>query len=111
MSKSYEPEAMAEEQFYTFRQVCERHFLEKEFVVHCVNYGITEVSGGRRKQDWRFPLASIPRLEKAFRLQRDFELEFSALAMILDLLDEVEDLRLLNTALNKRLQYWERDQE
>lgn len=36
----------------------------------------------------------ISRARRAYRLQRDFEASFSAVAMMLDLIDEVQQLRL-----------------
>lgn len=109
MSKSYDPEAMHREHFYTFSEVCARQSLDKDFIVHCVNYGIIEVSGGQEEESWQFAFSVIPKLEKAYRLHRDLEIDYNGLAMVLELLDEIEDLRVLNDLLNRKLADWEAD--
>ena len=110
MSKIYKPEALPGENLYTFGEVCERQSLEEEFIIQCVDYGIIEVSGGQHKQDWLFSFAVISRLEKARRLHTDLGIDYSALALVLELLDEINDLRSINNLLNSRLERWENKQ-
>ncbi|UCE31249.1 MAG: MerR family transcriptional regulator [Burkholderiales bacterium] len=42
---------------------------------------------------WRFASADLSRARRARRLQRDFDLELEAAALMLDLMDEVQRLR------------------
>jgi chaperone modulatory protein CbpM len=43
--------------------------------------------------DWRFTSLAIVRIAKARRLERDLNLNPPGLAVVLDLLDEIDDLR------------------
>jgi chaperone modulatory protein CbpM len=56
-----------------------------------VSEGVLEPSGAEPRE-WRFGAEALPRARRALRLQRDLELDVSALALVLDLLDRVEDL-------------------
>jgi len=106
MAKIYELEAITSGSVYTLEELCQRRSLEAEFVVQCVEVGITEVSGSRREQ-WLFPVGAAHRLEKAFRLRRDLDLDFTALALVLDLLDDIDQLHGRIDRLNQRLGEWE----
>lgn len=68
---------------------CEVH---QERVVALVEQGILEPTGNKSTQ-WRFEPAALKRAAKALRIQRDLELELAAVAVVLDLLDEIDDLR------------------
>ena len=66
--------------------------LPAERIVEYVELGVLEPSGATAHQ-WRFPAGSVPRLLKAARLQRDLGVDASSLALVLDLLDEMDRLR------------------
>ena len=59
-----------------------------ELVEHGVIEPIREVGA-----DWRFTSLTIVRIAKAKRLERDLNLNPPGLAVVLDLLDEIDDLR------------------
>ena len=57
-----------------------------------VEHGVIEPIGQARS-DWRFASISIVRVAKAKRLGRDLELGPSGLALVLELLDQIDELR------------------
>lgn len=73
-------------------RLCRACGLSPEDVVAMVEEGILEPVGKRRGH-WLFPADSIRRARTAIRLQRDLELNLAGVALALDLLDRVEDLR------------------
>lgn len=94
----------------SFDEMCERYLLDADFIVRCVESGITEVEVTQLQvpqPQWRFSIAAVQRIEKARRLQRDLDINLNDLALVLDLLEEVEDLRTTVSVLRKRLQHWE----
>lgn len=107
MSKTYKPEAIEQNQGYSVQEVCQRYCLESEFVIQCVDIGITEVRGSAQIDTWVIPVESAPRMAKAWRLQHDLELDFTGLALVLDLLDEIDQLNSRVETMAKRLQDWE----
>jgi hypothetical protein len=79
--------------------------LAPEFVVQCVECGVMEASGPQVQ--WRFDVDARQRLQRAWRLHRDLELHVSALPIVIDLLEEMENLREEAHRLRGRLQHWE----
>lgn len=62
-----------------------------DWVLQLVEHSIVEARG--EPQQWQFAGQDVQRARRAFRLQRDFDASFSAVALMLELLDEVQDLR------------------
>jgi chaperone modulatory protein CbpM len=48
---------------------------------------------GADPRDWRFAASSLRRARVAARLARDFEIDAPAIALVLDLLDEIDRLK------------------
>ena len=106
MAGIYEVEILHEGDGYTLRELCQRINLEEAFVVQCVDYGIAEVVGASPGQ-WQFSPAAIPRLQRAWRLQRDLDINFTGMGVALNLLDDIEDLRRGRDVGRKKLRHWE----
>jgi chaperone modulatory protein CbpM len=49
---------------------------------------------GEDPSSWRFAGAALPRARKAVRVMRDLELSISGVALVLDLFEEIEALRV-----------------
>ena len=88
---------------FTFREFCERGDVHAEFVIKLVSYGVIAPVNEGEQRDWLFDLPALARLQKAQRLQRDLKLNLPGLAMSLDLLDEVEEMRREVDRLNRQL--------
>ncbi|GAB3479877.1 chaperone modulator CbpM [Azotobacter salinestris] len=71
-------------------------------LIEIVEYGIVDPDGGSPR-DWRFDAVALGRLRQALRLQRELELDWQAVAVTLDLLDEVARLKAENESLRRRL--------
>ena len=73
-----------------------KHFAEAcgqspEWVLQLLEYDILDTRPEERIH--QFFGDDISRARRAYRLQRDFDASFSAVAMMLDLIDEVQQLR------------------
>jgi len=66
--------------------------VRRERIVALVDEGVLEPKG-RESSEWRFAGHSLRRAAKAIRLQRDLEIDPAAIALVLDLLDQIESLR------------------
>ncbi|WP_100638420.1 chaperone modulator CbpM [Marinobacter salexigens] len=90
---------------FTLHEVCERGECHAEFVIKLVNYGvIAPVEPATEARQWLFDVAALARLHKARRLQRDLKMNLPGLAMSLELLDEVQEMRKEVDRLNRQLQ-------
>jgi chaperone modulatory protein CbpM len=77
---------------YTLKELCWFCNVESEWIVELVEHGVIEPAGQARS-DWKFDSFSVVRVAKAKRLGRDLDLRPSGLAVVLELLDEIDELR------------------
>ena len=63
-----------------------------ERIIELVDEGILEPVG-RDLREWCFPGPSLGRARIAMHLQRDLDINLAGVALVLDLLDELESLR------------------
>lgn len=89
---------------FTLREICERGECHAEFVIKLVDYGIiAPLEDLPEAQQWHFNVEALGRLRKAMRMQRDLKMNLPGLAMSLELLDEVEEMRREVARLNHRI--------
>jgi len=81
---------------YSLMEICSSCGVHAECIMEWVEYGIIEPKG-KRPSEWQFSADALQRSQKALRLQRDLELNLAGLALALELLDEIETLRLKST--------------
>jgi chaperone modulatory protein CbpM len=65
--------------------------VDEQHIVEFVEEGILSVAGMRT--EWHFSGAALRRARVAVRLERDLELNLAGVALALDLLDELAQLR------------------
>jgi chaperone modulatory protein CbpM len=73
-------------------ELCHTINIEQEDLVAWVQEGILNPIG-HSPEDWRFSGDALSRAKKALRLTRDLEINTPGVAMVLDLLDEISELR------------------
>jgi chaperone modulatory protein CbpM len=73
-------------------QLCHSCGLSVDTVVEMVDEGILQVQGSTRKL-WRFSSKNLRRARIAVRLKQDLEINLAGIAVTLQLLDNVEELR------------------
>lgn len=81
----------------TVREMMDALNLSPDFMHHLIEYHIIEV------HDDRVDPNAIKRIQRAKRLQRDLEINYAGIATILDLLDELEDLRAHTAIIERHL--------
>jgi chaperone modulatory protein CbpM len=83
---------LLEEYCLTLQQLCRSAAVQPEFVLELVEYEVLEPEG-EHAVSWQFQAQDLARLRRAQRLMKDFELNLSGLALVMQLLDEVTELR------------------
>jgi len=83
-------------------EFCEATELSDVYVIEIVEHGILEPQGAQPK-DWRFTDYELAVAKRAAKLRRDLDLEWEGVALALDLLEEVQQLRAENRMLRQRL--------
>ena len=85
--------------FIRFCQLCR---IESAIVILMIEEGVIEPVG-QSIDDWQFTHASVMRAQKANRLHRDLNINLPGVALSIDLLEEIEDLRTEVQLLKDRL--------
>ena len=86
-------EVVDEEGELTLAELSRICHLPAEQLIELVEEGIAEPIG-RDNRHWRFQVTSVRRVHCAIQLRRDLGINWSGAALALDLLDEIETLRL-----------------
>jgi chaperone modulatory protein CbpM len=76
----------------TLQEVCLACSSRTEWIVEYVEEGILQPIPAE-PGEWRFPASSLVRARTAVRLQRDLGLNPAGVALALELLDEIEELK------------------
>lgn len=92
----------------TLQEISAIFDVKTDEIVQMVNLAIL-VPHGNNPKVWRFDTKQLLRLKRALRLQRDLELDLSALALALELLDELEQLRHKVDNLEQKIHLLYRD--
>lgn len=87
----------------TVKEVCEQQQLSYGLLVELVEYDIARPIAGSSREDWVFDCAGVHWLKRAVRLHHDLDLDWLAVATVVDLLREREALVDENRQLKQRL--------
>lgn len=94
---------MSETSYYlTLTEVTESVHLSTDTVITIVDQGIVQPRGSQ-PGEWQFEPGMVETMRRACRLQCDLELDWAAVALALDLLDELQQLRRDNERLRRQL--------
>ena len=86
------PEIVDAAKTYNLEQCCLVCRLEPGVVIEMVEEGIIEPDGSSQTE-WTFEYRAITRIQRAHRLQRDLDINLPGVALSVDLLDEIDELR------------------
>jgi len=87
----------------SFDELCDLIYIERDCMVDIIEYGIAKPVSGSGKNDWYFEISSIIWLKKAVRIYDELEVDWVAVAMIIDLLKQKQILQSENQLLKKRI--------
>lgn len=88
----------------SMEEFCEVVGLPASQVIEIVEHGIVEPEGaGHAPENWQFGPHALIVARRATRLRRELELGWAAIALALQLLDDVDHLRQENHMLRQRL--------
>ena len=76
----------------SLEEICNSCSVQTEWVINLVEEGILEPSGAERTQ-WTFSGSSMWRVQVARRLQSDLDINLAGVALAIDLLEEIREMR------------------
>ena len=87
----------------SLHELCQCEGLTEQLIIEVVDHGIAQPVAGDNVVDWVFDTSSVQWLQKAARLHYDLEIDWIAVAMVIDLLQKNEALRRENECIEQRL--------
>ena len=93
-SPSIVSEIVEDSAMCTLDDLCLSCNVNPDWVAELVEHGVIEAVGQTRL-DWTFTTLSIVRVAKAKRLERDLGLNLPGVALALDLLDQLDEMRAI----------------
>lgn len=76
----------------SFDEVCEACRINEEFIRQLVAFNVIPEKFSYTVQE-TYDLATVKKIKTALRLQRDLEINMAGIALVLDLLQEINDLK------------------
>ena len=86
----------------SFEEVCHRYNIPKELLIEMIEYGLFS-SPSPTIENTQLKLKDLHRLESAFRLHKDLDINLPGVAVALDLLEELQQLRTELNILRKHV--------
>ena len=90
-------------------EICEIVEIPEQTLVELVEQGIVTPSG-EQPADWTFDTTMVSVAKRAARLQRELELDWAAIAVVVELIEQRNQLQEENELLRQRLQRFLQDQ-
>ena len=84
-------------------EFCHCTSISENILHELVEHSIAIPIRGTRSQDWLFNVAAVSIVKKATRIHQDLAIEWAGIALVLNLLDDIEDLKIENEKLKKQL--------
>lgn len=84
-------------------ELCEAEEISQEIIIEVVEYGIALPLSGKAAEEWIFDTTNVHWLKKAIRLNRELEIDWVAVAMVIELLKQNEQLQHENQQLQRQL--------
>jgi chaperone modulatory protein CbpM len=88
----------------SFDELCQSEQFNQELIIEIVDYGIAKPISGKSAHEWQFDTDSVRWLKTAIRLYNQLEIDWIAVAMIVELLKQKEALAVENEYLQRRLE-------
>ena len=85
-------QVVEEEIHLTLTELCQSSGITEAHVTTWVVEGILEPIG-RQREEWRFGGDSLRRARLAMRLTRDLDINPAGVALVMDLIDEIDNLK------------------
>jgi chaperone modulatory protein CbpM len=78
---------------FSLEELCITCSVQTEYIIELVDEGIVEPLEPVEQQHWSFSGASLLRARRARRLQQDLGINLAGAALVLELMEEIEELR------------------
>ena len=89
--------------FVSFDELCQCVSISEAQIVDLIEQGVVRPEAGRRQEEWRFSHFALTVVSKADRLHHQLAIDWSDMPLVLEMLEELDQLRTENAMLKQRL--------
>ena len=89
--------------YINFEELCLSANISEQTICELIAHNILVPFAGAKPQQWQFHVSCVMQAKKALRLYRDLEIDWSGLALVLNLLEEIDRLKNENGQLTQQL--------
>lgn len=87
----------------SFAELCNLENIESHVIIDMIGNGIITPVQGVQEADWVFETSTVRWIKKAARLATDFEIDWIAVSLVIDLMQQKERLERQNEAYRLQL--------
>lgn len=92
-----------QDNIFTSEELCVSSDISKTTLYELVEHDIATPIEGKHADKWLFSVATVTQIKKAVRIKDDLSLEWSAIPLVLQLINERDELSDENNMLKQRL--------
>lgn len=89
--------------YVSFEELCVSADVSTDKIIDLIDYSVITPVRGKLPQEWQFNFTAVRIVNKAIRLQRDLEIDWADIGLILTLLNNIDQLRSENAILKQQL--------
>lgn len=89
--------------YINFDELCLSANISQQTICELIEHNILVPFAGVQPQQWQFHVSCVTQAKKALRLYRDLDIDWSDLALVLNLLEEIDRLKNENGHLTQQL--------
>ena len=89
--------------YVNFDEFCHCTNIKAEHMLQLVEYEIAKPIAGDQQDEWQFNISTGPLANKAIRLHCELDINWDDIKLFLNLLDEIELLKIENNQLKRQL--------
>lgn len=86
-----------------FDELCQCVLIDEDRLIDLIDHGVLTPTSGQHKREWQFSATAVSVVERARRLHQDLAVDWADIPLVLNLLDELGQLRSENAQLKQRL--------
>ena len=102
-SKLISSNVLAHDFSVNFTELCKLADMSADYLEELIINNIIKPISGETPENWRFSGSAVKVVNKAIRLHQDLEIEWADIALVVDLLDEIDQLESENRQLKKQM--------
>jgi chaperone modulatory protein CbpM len=96
-------EIISPDSYVSFDDLYRSANIGTDHIIELIEYNIITPIKGQQPPEWEFNITALRIVNKAARLHRDLEIDWADIALVLNLLDEIDLLKNENALLKRQL--------